>query len=165
MPFTSDSYITYTANHWSNTETMLEYLNHIITPYVQNKRKEVKLTSDHSALVLFDVFRGKCTEDIFKLLEDNNILYVHICPNCTDKLQLLDLSVNKPAKDFIKRKFQQWYRALICKQLEDNVEEEVDMRLSIMKPLSATWIIEMYHYFQTHPSIIINGFRSAGINI
>ena len=95
----------------------------------------------------------------------DNILYVLIPPNCTDKLQPLDLSVNKPAEDFIKGKFQQWYGVLIYKQLGDNDEEEVDMQLSIMKPLSATWIIKMYHYFQTHLSIIINGFHSAGIII
>ena len=64
VPFPSDWYITYTANHWSNTDTMLEYVNCIIIPYIQSKRKELKLTSDHSALVLFDVFRGQCTEDI-----------------------------------------------------------------------------------------------------
>ena len=64
VPFPSDWHITFTANHWSNTETMLEYVNCIIILYVQSKRKELKLTSDHSALVLFDVFRGQCTEDI-----------------------------------------------------------------------------------------------------
>ena len=99
------------------------------------------------------------------MLEDNTILYVLIPPNCTDKFQPLDLSVNKPAKDFIKGKCQQWYGVLIYKQLEDNIEEDINMRLSIMKPLSATWIIEMYHYFQTDPSIIINDFRSAGMTI
>ena len=51
------------------------------------------------------------------------------------ELQPLNLTVNKPAIDVIKGKFQQWYGTMICKQSEDAVEEEVDMRLSIMKPL------------------------------
>ena len=29
--------------------------------------------------------------------------------NTTDQLQPLDISVNKPAKEFLKRKFEQWY--------------------------------------------------------
>jgi len=41
-----------------------------------------------------------------KKLEDNNILYVTMPNNCTDRLQPLDLSVNKPAKDFLQSKFQ-----------------------------------------------------------
>jgi len=80
-----------------------------------------------------------------------------------DKLQPLDLSVNKSAKDFMKSKFQEWYSIIIEKQLEDGIEEEVDMRLSIMKPLSAKWMIELYHYFVSRPDIIINGFHAAGI--
>ena len=47
--------------------------------------------------------------------------------NCTDVLQPLDLSINKPAKDFMRTKFQEWYGNIICKQLEDQVDEEVDM--------------------------------------
>ena len=45
----------------------------------------------------------------------------------------------------MKSKFQRWYGEIICKQLEDQVEEEVDMRLSVML---GNWIIDMYHYFQ-----------------
>ena len=52
---------------------------------------------------------------------------------------------------------------MICKQLEDKVEEVVDTRLSIMKPLSARWLIDMHKHFVDHPSIIVNGFYRAGI--
>ncbi len=83
--------------------------------------------------------------------------------NTTDKLQPLDLSVNKPAKDFMKAKFQNWYSEIILEQLEKEKEQEVDMQLTVMKPLSAQWIIEMYEYFVNHPGIITNGFHAAGI--
>ena len=97
------------------------------------------------------------------LLRANNIIYVIVPANTTDKLQPLDLSVNKPAKDFMKSKFQEWYGQIICKQLEAQVEEEVDMRLTVMKPLFSNWMIELYHYLQSKPNIIINGFNAAGI--
>lgn len=155
--------ITHSANHWSNTSTMLDFISFIIVPYVTEKRKQLGLSSNHPALVIFDVFKGQCTEEVCKLLGDNNILYTLVPANCTDQLQPLDLSVNKPAKDFMKRQFQNWYGEMICKQLEVKVEEEVDMRLSIMKPLSARWLIDMHKYFVDHPSIIVNGFHRAGI--
>ena len=63
----------------------------------------------------------------------------------------------------MKRQFQNWYGEMICKQLEVKVEEEVDMRLSIMKPLSARWLIDMHKYLVDHPTIIVNGFHRAGI--
>ena len=163
VKFPNDWHVTYSANHWSNKDTMIDYIKNIIIPYIRHKRKELGLSSEHSAVVLFDVFKGQCVESIFKLLDDNNILYVLVPANCTDKLQPLDLIVNKPAKDFMKSRFQEWYSGIIRKQLDDGIEEDVDMRLSIMKPLSAQWIIELYFYLKSHPEIIINGFHAAGI--
>jgi len=39
----------------------------------------------------------------------------------------------------------------------------VDLHLSIVKPLSAKWLINMYDYFKANPQIICNGFRAVGI--
>ena len=121
--------ITCSPNHWSNGNTMLEYVNEILIPYVTDKRKELKLAMDYPALVLLDTFKGQCTNEVYDLLTRNNILYIIIPANCTDKLQPLDLSVNKAAKDFMKREFQEWYGRVINQQLADGVCEEVDMRL------------------------------------
>lgn len=125
--FPKNWHITYSANHWSTSDTMVDYVNTIVVPYVEEKRRTLKLSSDHSALVLFDAFRGQCTNEVLQLLEANNILYVMIPPNYTDRLQPLDLSVNKPVKDFLKAKFQQWYGDIIYQQLQDEVDEPVDM--------------------------------------
>ena len=163
VSFPNDWHITCTENHWSNESTMIEYVKLIIVPYVTEKRKQLKLHSKYPALVLFDFFKGQCTDSVFKLLDENNILHIMVPANCTDRLQPLDLSVNKPAKDFMKSKFQEWYGKIICQQLEDGINESVDMRLSVMKPLMAKWAIDMYEYFLSQPNIIINGYRAAGI--
>ena len=107
--FPKDWDITCTENHWSNESTSIDYLVKIVIPYVNGRRKELKLSADHPALAIFDVFKGQCTERVFRMLEDNNILYVIVPSNYTDILQPLDLSVNKSAKDFMKSKFQEWY--------------------------------------------------------
>ena len=144
---------------------MEAYIQKILLPYVTLKREQLGLEADHCALAIFDVFKGQCTEKILSLLENNNILYVTIPSNCTDRLQPLDVSVNKSAKDFMKSKFQKWYGNIIHAQLEENVTEPVDMRLSIMKPLTAQWMIELHQYLVSNPHIIINGFKGAGITL
>lgn len=164
VSFPPDWHITSTANHWSNEETMEAYVQKIILPYVEKMRNQLGLERNHCALVIFDVFKGQCTEKILTLLEEN-ILYVTVPSNCTDRLQPLDVSLNKSAKDFMKSKFQEWYGSIICSQLENDIREPVDMRLSIMKPLTAQWMIEMYDYFVCNPSIIVNGFVAAGITL
>ena len=82
---------------------------------------------------------------------------------CTDLLQPLDLSVNKPAKDFLRRQFQSWYSEQVLENLKHEKSEVVDVRMSVVKPLSANWMIKLYDYMKSNPTIISNGFAAAGI--
>ncbi len=69
--------------------------------------------------------------------------------NCTDRLQPLDISVNKPAKDFLRAKFQEWYSEKIRDSINSEKSEKehvVDLKLSIVKPMGAQWLIELYDY-------------------
>ena len=90
--FPDDWHVTCTDNHWSNEETMKLYIDKIILPYVQSKRRELKLPADYPALAIFDVFKGLQTGNVISLLERNNIYAVDIPANCTDKLQPMDNS-------------------------------------------------------------------------
>ena len=101
---------------------------------------------------------------LLKLLEDNRIYVVMVPANCTDRLQPMDISVNKPAKNFLRQQFQEWYAKKICQQLHhDEGIVPVDLRLSIVKPLGAQWMIKLFDYFKARPDIIRNGFEGAGI--
>ena len=159
--FPSDWHITYSANHWSNESTMIEK---ILFPYVNEKRKELRLQSDYPALVIFDKFKGQGTEMILKLLEEQHIYVVIVPENCTDRLQPLDVSVNKSAKTFLRQQFQEWYAQKICQQPSGETEKmPVDLKLSVMKPLGAHWMVKLYDYLKSKPEIIQNGFKGAGI--
>ena len=161
--FPEDWHITSTSNHWANEETTRLYIEKIIFPYLHKKREELKLNSDQPALLLFDNFKAQCTEAILKYLDSNNINVVLIPPNCTDRLQPLDLSVNKSAKEFLRNEFQEWYAQQVCAQLQEKSKQAVDLRLSVVKPLGAKWMVNFYNYMQTKPDIVQNGFREAGI--
>ena len=140
------------------------YIKEIIVPYLQRTKEELHLPEDHSVLVIFDAFKGQYTENMIALLEENNIEHVLIPANCTDQLQLLDLSVNKSVKEFLRGCFQEWYSSQISKHLDEGTKfESADLRLSVMKPSAAHWLVEFHDYFRLNPSIIINGFREAGI--
>ena len=163
--FPSDWHPTFTHNHWANEDTTKEYILKIVPPYVQAKRKELGLTSDFPALAIYDVFKGQMTEAVFKLLEENNIYTLRVPANCTDRLQPMDLSVNKPAKDFMRGKFREWYSAEVQKQFDQGATSftPVDLRMSVMKPVGAKWLVSLYDYFKSNSSIIINGFKAAGL--
>ena len=86
-----------------------------------------------------------------------------IPPNCTDRLQPLDLSVNKAVKDFLHGQFREWYAKQVCTQFEEGENKMVDLKLSILKPLGAEWISLMHKHIQNNPTIVRNGFKAAGI--
>ena len=88
---------------------MKDYIVEILVPYITKNRKELRLPSDHRALVIYDTFKGQCTPAILELLKENNIDIVIVPANCTDRLHPLDVSVNKVGKNFMWDQFQRWY--------------------------------------------------------
>ena len=77
-------------------------------PYVNKTRKDLSFPDDQPALVIFGRFRGQYTDAILSLLESNHLRLAIVPANCTDHLQPLDVSVNKPAKEFLRRSSGIW---------------------------------------------------------
>ena len=61
---------------------------------------------------------------------------------------------------------QSWYASRVKKQIQqapDSSLTPIDMRLSVIKPVHAQWLIDAYNYIKSRPEIVINGFKAAGI--
>ena len=162
ISFPADWHITHTHNHWANEDTINDYVRQIIIPYI-NKTRDTIENRNQPALVIFDVFKGQLCQSTMDLLQQNNIHFVHVPPNCTDRLQPLDVSVNKSCKDYMKKQFVDWYSDQILQSLDDDTDFTVDLRLSVMKPLGAKWLISFFNYIADRPHIVFNGFKAAGI--
>ena len=67
--------------------------------FVSRKREVLKLDKDRPALAIFDSFKGQTTPAFYSLLQSHNIIAIQVPANCNDKLQPLDVSLNKPVKD------------------------------------------------------------------
>ena len=156
----------YSANHWSTEETMIRYLEKVIVPFVSHKREVLKLDKDRPALAIFDSFKGQTTPAFYSLLQSHNIIAVQVPANCTDKLQPLHVSLNKLVKDEMKKRFQTWYSEQVQKQLQERVpinQVKIEMPTSVMKNLSANWIMSTWESLKSRSEMAVNGFRKAGI--
>ena len=63
-----------------------------------------------------------------------------------------DLTVNREAKKFMKDQFTSWFSAQIQSQLDSGMvlnDVDVDLRLSVLKPIHATRIVSMYNHFSS----------------
>ena len=71
-------------------------------------------------------------------------MYILAPANCNNRLQPLDVSVNQAAKQFMRAKFEGWYADRIIAQKDSGQDiHPVDLRLSVVKPIKAQWVIEL----------------------
>ena len=68
----------------------------------------------------------------------------------------------------MKDEFTSWYSAQIQGQLDSGVvldDVDVDLRLSVLKPIHATWIVSMYNQLSSSEGrqSIAKGWKKAGV--
>ena len=110
------------------------------------------------------------TDSVFQKLDENNTKLRKVLANMTNLYQPLDAqdSVNGESKRFMKQKFTNWYSSEVLKEMDKGKEVdaiEIKLKLSVMKPLHATWLIDLYNHF-TLPEgqeICIKGWKVSGI--
>ena len=97
------------------------------------------------------------------MLASHHTDLVIVPPNCTNRLQPLDVIVNKAMKENEnpRKQFQNWFYSQVYKHTDGAVMLPVDLRMSVVEPLGATWLMNTFDYSKANPSIIINGFKGA----
>ena len=79
--------------------------------------------------------------------------------------------MNQSIKEFLKKKFDDWYSSKVHEQLKGKDVNElvsasispIDLSLATMKHVGAQWLVEAFDYIRDNPSIIVNGFIKSGI--
>ena len=79
-----------------------------------------------------DTFKGHSNDEVAKLCGKSNCVLIIGPHNLTNKFQPLDITVNKPAKSFIKDKYNVWYTEQVAKQLNEG-KTPADVEVWIMK--------------------------------
>ena len=135
--FPDSFHVTHTSNHWSNEQTSVDLLEKIVGPYLNETREKLGLTNDYPWLLIADVFRGQWTDRVQGVVKELRGKMIPVPNNWTPYFQPLDISVNKPCKDFLKNEAQVWYSAQICDQIKEGKrphEIKVGTQISIVKP-------------------------------
>ena len=94
-------------------------------------------------------FKGPMTTTLLQKIASNNIQSVKVPSNLTHIYQPFDVTVNDATKQFMKRKFEDWYPGQIVTEMNKGTDvEEIDvqMKLFVMKPLHVSWLLELYNY-------------------
>ncbi len=114
------------------------------------------------------------TKPFLDKLKANGILVVFVPACCTDKLQPLDLTLNKEYKEELKACFHDWYAREVQDMMERKKDESgedvesvgvviVDLRPSVLKHIPAGWLIHTHSKLGERSELIRRGFVAAGL--
>ena len=107
----------WTANEWAN------YFTNPSTPGSSGK------------ILVADVYRAQQTANVKKLLQNKSTLLINVPPGCASRIQPLDVSINKPFKDAIRKQFE--------KHLSENLHLCTRNKLSVSerRVLTTKWVV------------------------
>ena len=165
--FPKEFHITHTENHWSNEKKAMELINHVLIPYVKQIREELGFRTTKEWVLVADVFKAHWTDAVKKIISDNNGMMVPVPNNMTSYLQPLDLTVNRSCKAFLRNQAQKWYSEQVQAQIMNGIQPHkvcVDLRISVLKPLHAKWVVQFYDYMRSNKDIILKGWRRSGVS-
>jgi DDE superfamily endonuclease len=112
-------HITHSENHWSNQETMRQWITEVLLPYAD--RQMLK-----------------------------HIHLVFVPPNCTSKLQVADVILQRPFKHGVRRRFTEWATDILQQQIEsdDLIGLSPYFKMSVIKPNILQWCIDSWKRMQ-----------------
>ena len=171
MKIPDDWDIWHSSSHWSSHETVGRYLQTVLLPWVTNRKKALDLQENQQCLLIMDEYRAHRTTDVLTALQDLGFKVQFIPGNCSSSLQPLDLTVNSLLKSRLKDQFMDWYAGQVSEAMKhhpDHIYAAVaavrpDLRLSVIKPLHAGWVIDAFAAVQGRPEVIKCGWQQAGI--
>ena len=113
--------ITQSSNHWSTQETMKRWVTNVLLPHSERMISLHQLDSDAHILLQLDCWSVHKSVTFRGWLEREHprIHLVYVPANCTSKLQLADVALQRPFKSYITQSFNNWAAAAIAKQIHE----------------------------------------------
>ena len=102
---------------WFSYEKCARLFEKIIFSYLKVKKEELSYPKEQNSLIVMDTFKGQDNFEIKALCLKNDCVLVIVPQNLTNKFQLLDISVNQKAKNFISHKLSTRYADRISEEI------------------------------------------------
>lgn len=87
---------------WCDKRVMLYWINNILGPYIRTAPPDVR------PVLLLDRYSCHIMDEVVDLIFAMGVEIVYVPGGCTSLAQPLDVGINKPFKDRIRKKWEQW---------------------------------------------------------
>ena len=155
--FPKDFEVIFNEKHWANESTAISFIENIIVPYVNDEKVLLGLPEAQKTLLVYDFFKGHLTEKVNEIMALKNIVHELVPANMTNLFQPLDITINRVAKDIVRRCYSSYYSGEVMKQISAGIaprDVKVNLKLSKIKPLHAEWLVKVYTEMQDRGSLI-----------
>lgn len=163
------AHLTFSDNHWSSQETMQQYIENVIMPYANGSIDRHRLATDANIILVLDVWAVHKSEEFRRFLRTRHprIHLVFVPANCTSKLQVADVALQRPFKNGIRKRFNQWAAQHIVEQIADEkiIGLSELLKMSSIKPLAAQWCIESWQELKDQPALIVAGWHQCCLSL
>ncbi|MDO9333522.1 MAG: hypothetical protein Q7T57_03245 [Dehalococcoidales bacterium] len=157
--------VTFSENHWSNQTTMRDYIEKIVIPYAESRIQLFKLDADAKIILVLDVWSVHKSEEFRFYLRTQHprIHLVFVPANCTSKLQVADVVLQRPFKHVITQRFNEWASEVVLNQIAEGkiIGLNDSLKMSTIKPLALDWCIESWKSLKERKSLIIEGWKKC----
>jgi hypothetical protein len=161
--------ITHSENHWSSQQTMQRYIEKVLIPYAERCIQLYALRADAKIILVLDVWSVHKSEEFRRFLRSKHprIHLVFVPPNCTSKLQVADVALQRPFKAAITSSFNAWAAEQIGAQLRAGAAVGVAemLKMSNVKPLALEWCVASWTALSERKPLVLEGWRSCCLSL
>jgi hypothetical protein len=158
-------HLTCSENHWSSQATMQQYICEIILPYAERCIQQHRLHADAKIILVLDVWAVHKSEEFRRFLRTQHprIHLVFVPANCTSRLQVADVALQRPFKHGVTSRFNEWAAQQIKQQIQEEnvVGLNESLKMASIKPLALQWCVESWSALKERKQLILDGWHKC----
>ena len=162
-------HLTFTDNHWSSQATMQQYISEVIMPHAERCITSHRLSADAQILLVLDVWAVHKSEEFRMFLRSKHprIHLVFVPANCTSRLQVADVVLQRPFKHGITSRFNQWAASLVAEQIADDkiIGLSDALKMSVIKPMVLDWCVGSWKDLKERNDLIKQGWKKCCLDL
>jgi len=158
-------HLTFSENHWSSQTTMRQYISEIVMPYAETCIRKHRLHADAHIILVLDAWAVHRSEEfrLFLRVQHPRIHLVFVPANCTSKLQVADVALQRPFKHSITRRFNEWAVGQIKEQIQKGTVVGLAelLKMGIIKPLVLQWCVGSWGVLKERRDLITGAWHQC----
>ena len=161
--------ITCSDNHWSTQETMQRWVTKVLLPHSERMIDTHSLDADANILLLLDCWAVHKSAEFrgWLQIEHPRIHLVFVPANCTSKLQLADVALQRPFKSCITQSFNDWAAAAVAEQIQrgEITGLATQLGMAALKPLVLQWCVDSWNGLRERKRLILDGWERSCLHL